>query len=258
MTRAEIRWFVKEYRFSAERAKTEGIDGIEIHANHNDVIEWFLSPKSNRRSDEYGGSFENRICYLGEIINEMREGVGKDFVIGVRMNMLEQEPRGCDASGGAGIAAWLQATGKVDYLHFVMGSPWGDPSYVQPHYYKPAQWADTARNLRKHVTLPVVYTGKVLNPAVAEQVIASGAADVVGMARSHVAEQDLVGKAKRGEMDRIRPCIGCNECIARHYVEGIPFGCTVNPATGFEKPGAPSRATKPRKVLVIGGGPGGM
>ncbi len=258
LTRDEIRWFVKEYGFSARQAQRAGLDGVEIHANHDDMIEWFLSPKTNRRDDDYGGSFDNRMRFLREIIAEIREQVGADFVVGVRMNMVEGEPGGYDQAGGLAIAQALQDAGRVSYLHFVMGSPWGNPSYIQPHYYQPAQWAGLSQALRKHLTLPIVHTGRVNSPAVAEAVIAAGMADVVGMARAHIAEREIVSKARAGRAADIRPCIGCNECIARQYMEAIPFACTVNPSVGYEIPGLPALDGPPRKLLVVGGGPAGM
>lgn len=258
LTVDEIRWFVREYGFSARQAQRAGLDGVEIHANHDDMIEWFLSPKTNLRSDAYGGSFENRMRFLREIIAEIREQVGADFVIGVRMNMVESEPGGYDEAGGLAIAQALQATGSVSYLHFVMGSPWGNPSYIQPHYYQPAQWAGLSQALRRHLTLPIVHTGRVNSPQVAEAVIAAGMADVVGMARAHIAERELVSKARAGRTQDIRPCIGCNECIARQYMEAIPFACTVNPSVGYEIPGLPALQGPAKKLLVIGGGPAGM
>lgn len=258
LTRDEIRWFVREYGFSARQAQRAGLDGVEIHANHDDMIEWFISPKTNRREDDYGGSFENRMRFIREIISEIREQVGAQFVVGVRMNMVEGEPGGYDESGGLAIAQALQATGMVSYLHFVMGSPWGNPSYIQPHYYQPAQWAGMSQALRRHLTLPIVHTGRVNSPQVAEAVIAAGMADVVGMARAHIAEREIVSKARAGQLSEIRPCIGCNECIARQYMEAIPFACTVNPSVGYELSGLPPLEGPPRKVLVVGGGPAGM
>lgn len=258
LTKREIRWFVNEYGYSARRAQEAGLDGVEVHANHDDMIEWFLSPKTNQRDDEYGGSREGRARYLVEILREIRERVGAQFTVGIRMNLLEGEPGGYDLDGARWLALHLQDLGLVDYVHLVMGSPWGDPSYIQPHYYAPAQWAALAKQVRAGLTLPVVYTGKVNSPAIAEAVIAGGMADVVGMARAHIADPEIVSKARRGASAEIRPCIGCNECIARGYMEALPFACTVNPAVGYEREGAPARAATKKKVLIVGGGPAGM
>jgi 2,4-dienoyl-CoA reductase-like NADH-dependent reductase (Old Yellow Enzyme family)/thioredoxin reductase len=258
LDRDEIRWFVGEYRWSAEQAQRAGLDGVELHANHDDLLEWFLSPLTNRRADDYGGSFENRMRFLTEILQEIRTGVGRDFTLGVRMNLAEEVPGGYDFAGGVRIAQYLESTGCVDYLHVVMGSPWGNPSYIQPHYFDAAQWAERAGALKRAVGLPVVHTGRINSPAAAAAVLEAGHADVVGIARAHIADAELLAKARAGRDDEIRPCIGCNECISRGYVEGLPFGCAVNPAVGTEVEGPPKRAKARRRVLVVGGGPAGM
>ncbi|MCZ8130916.1 MAG: FAD-dependent oxidoreductase [Steroidobacteraceae bacterium] len=258
LDRDEIRWFIAEYRYCAEQARRAGLDGVELHANHDDLLEWFLSPLTNRRTDEYGGSPENRLRFLGEILSEIREGVGRDFTVGIRMNLLEETPGGYDAAGGVELAQRLEATGLVDYLHVVMGSPWGNPSYIQPHYYEAAEWSALAGRLKAAVRLPIVHTGRINSPEVAERVLAAGHADVVGMARAHIADAELLAKARAGREDEIRPCIGCNECISRSYVEGLPFACTVNPRVGLEGEGPLPRVTRPRRMLVVGGGPAGL
>jgi 2,4-dienoyl-CoA reductase-like NADH-dependent reductase (Old Yellow Enzyme family) len=258
LDRDEIRWFVREYGWSAREAQRAGLDGVELHANHDDLMEWFLSPLTNVRDDEYGGTFENRLRFLTEILREIRDGVGANFTVGIRMNLAEEVPGGYDFDGGIRIAQYLESTGLVDYLHVVMGSPWGNPSYIQPHYYDAAQWADRAGALKRAVRLPIVHTGRINTPAAAEAVLRAGHADVVGMARAHIADPHLLVKAREGRDEDIRPCIGCNECISRGYVEGLPFGCAVNPVVGQDVEAPPVRARRTRRVLVVGGGPAGL
>jgi 2,4-dienoyl-CoA reductase-like NADH-dependent reductase (Old Yellow Enzyme family)/thioredoxin reductase len=258
LDRDEIRWFVREYGWSAREAQRAGLDGVELHANHDDLLEWFLSPLTNVRSDEYGGSFENRLRFLTEILREIRDGAGTSMTLGIRMNLAEEVAGGYDFDGGIRIAQYLEATGLVDYLHVVMGSPWGNPSYIQPHYFDAAQWAEHAGALKRAVRLPIVHTGRINTPAVAEAVLRAGHADVVGMARAHIADAHLLVKAREGRDEDIRPCIGCNECISRGYVEGLPFGCAVNPVVGTDVEAPPVRARSPRRVLVVGGGPAGL
>jgi 2,4-dienoyl-CoA reductase-like NADH-dependent reductase (Old Yellow Enzyme family)/thioredoxin reductase len=258
MTREEIAWYVQEYRFSAGRAAEAGLDGLELHLNHDDLLEWFVSPLTNERDDEYGGSLENRARFAVEVLRGMRDAVGGGLTVGVRMNLREEVPGGYDEDGGIEIARLLEATGLVDYLHVVVGSPWGDPSYIQPQFYEAAQWADLAGRLRAAVSLPVVHTGRITSPQVAERVLASGSADVVGMARAHIADGELLAKTREGRTDEIRPCVGGNECISRRYVEGLPFGCAVNPHASREVEGALPRTATSRRVLVVGGGPAGM
>lgn len=257
MTRDDVRGYVDEYRFCAQRAREAGLDGLELHLNHDDLLEWFLSPATNDRDDEYGGSLENRARFAVEALTAVREELG-DRTLGVRFNLREEIPGGYGPEDGVVIAQYLESTGLIDFVHAVVGSPWGDPSYIQSQFYEPAQWSELAGDLRKAISLPVVYAGRVNSVEVAERVLAAGHADVVGIARAYIAERDLLTKAREGRTAEIRPCIGGNDCISRQYAEGLPFGCAVNPQVGTEVHGRWGRAASPRRVLVVGGGPAGM
>ncbi|WP_216849260.1 FAD-dependent oxidoreductase [Pimelobacter simplex] len=263
MSVADIAEYVEEYRYSAERARAAGLDGIELHLNHDDMLEWFLSPLTNDRDDDYGGPLENRARFAVEALRAVRDAVGTDLTVGVRFNLREEMPEGYDEQGGLEVAQLLEATGLVDYLHAVVGSPWGDPSYIQPQYYDAAQWSGLAGRVREAVGLPVVYAGRVTTVDVAEQVLAAGHADVVGMARAYLAERDLLTKARSGRSVEIRPCVGGNDCISRQYAEGLPFGCAVNPHVKTEFSGRWGEGTlgvaaAPRDLLVVGAGPAGL
>ena len=258
LTVDEIRWLVDEYAFSASQISKAGLDGLEIHANHEDLMQLFLSPATNRRDDEYGGDRERRLRFISEALAAMRSETGPDFTIGVRFNLDELFEGGYDVEEGIEIAKRLEATGCVDYLHGVMGNNWGAPSYIQPHHYQPAQWSALAGRYREALGIPVVYAGRVSTPETAERVLAAGHADVVGMARAMFADGNLVSKARAGRTDEIRPCIGCNDCLHAVVVEGLPFGCSVNPATGRETQPAAPKARSAQHVLVVGGGPAGL
>lgn len=258
LTRREIAWFVREYRHSAEQALAAGLDAIELHANHDDLIEWFLSPLTNERSDNYGGSFEKRMTFLGEIIEEIRAGVGSRLAIGVRLNMAEAEPGGYGQEEGLAIAGWLQQTGKIDYLHLVMGTGWGFPSYIQTPHFRPGQWAEMAGTFKRQLDLPVVYGGRVNSPEIAEHILAEGQADLVAIGRAHLADPAFVAKAKGEDKRLFRRCIGTNDCINRGLAEGLPFACAVNPALGMGDRGVLPKAKDRRRLLVVGGGPAGM
>ncbi|MGI1847081.1 FAD-dependent oxidoreductase [Rhodococcus sp. SJ] len=258
LNRDEIAYFVGQYKFCAEQAQKARLDGVELHMNHDDLLEYFLSPLTNKRDDEYGGSIENRCRFPVEVLRAIRDVIGSSMVIGIRLNLREEVPGGYDIHGAVEIAQYLESTGLVDYFHGVVGSPWGNPSYIQPHFYEAGQWSDLAGQLKRAVSLPVVHTGRINHSDVAERILAAGDADVVGMARAHIAEPSIVEKVRTGRVDEIRPCVGGNECISRRYVEGLPFGCAVNPVTSNEVDGPWPTVTDPRRVLVVGGGPAGM
>lgn len=258
MDEADIDSFVTEYAESARLSMIGRADGVELHLNHDDLHEWFLSPLTNRREDRYGGSLENRARFAVECMRAIREVIGDTMTLGIRLNIREEVPGGYDVDGGTELAQYLEATGLIDYVHGVIGSPWGNPSYIQPTYFEPGSFSAMAGQLRKALSVPVVHTGRITDPDVAEVVLAAGDADIVGMARAHIADGDLLAKARAGRSAEIRPCVGGNECISRRYVEGLPFGCAVNPGTSHEVDPPWPFVSRDRHLLVVGGGPAGM
>ena len=258
MDQDDIDTFVREYAESARLSQEGRADGVELHLNHDDLHEWFLSPLTNHREDQYGGTLENRARFAVESLRSVREAVGDTMTVGVRMNIREELPGGYDVDGGIELAQYLESTGLIDYVHGVVGTPWGNPSYIQPTYVEPAQFSDLSGKLKAALSLPVVHTGRITDPDVAESVLAAGHADVVGMARAHIADGDLLVKAREGRAHDVRPCVGGNECISRRYVEGLPFGCAVNPGTSHEVDGPWVNPAPGRRLLVVGGGPAGM
>ncbi|MEV0181644.1 FAD-dependent oxidoreductase [Streptomyces sp. NPDC050625] len=258
LTEPEIARLVEEYAFSAGEAAAAGLDGVELHANHEDLLQLFLSPATNHRDDAYGGDHDRRMRLLLDVLHAVRRRVGADLTVGVRLNMDELFDGGYGLDGGLAIARALQASGTVDYLHCVMGNNWGAPSYIQPHHYAVAQWSGLARHFKEALDLPVVYTGRVTTVTAAARIVEDGEADVVGMARAMFADGDLVAKARTGREAEIRPCIGTNDCLHRVVVEGLRFGCSVNPRTGRESEPPLPPAGAGRRVLVAGGGPAGL
>jgi len=258
MDQDDIDAFVREYAASARLSLEGRADGVEVHLNHDDIHEWFLSPFTNQRTDRYGGSLENRTRFAVETLQAIRDEVGSALTVGVRLNIREEVPGGYDVAGGVEIAQYLESTGLIDYVHGVVGSPWGNPSYIQPTYFDPAQWSALAGELTAALSIPVVHTGRINGPDAAERVLAAGHADIVGMARAHIAEGRILQKAREGRVTEIRPCVGGNECISRRYVEGLGFACAVNPRTSHEVEGPWPAVSGPRSLLVVGGGPAGM
>lgn len=258
MNQDDIDAFVAEYAESARLSMAGRADGVELHLNHDDLHEWFLSPLTNQRTDGYGGSLEGRARFATECLRAIRDVVGTSMTVGIRINIREEVPGGYDVGGGVELAQLFESTGLIDYVHGVVGSPWGNPSYIQPTYFDPAQFAELAGELKRAISLPVVHTGRINHPDVAQRVLAAGHADVVGMARAHIADGDLLAKARDGRAHEIRPCVGGNECISRRYVEGLPFGCAVNPGTSHEVEDPWINHSPGRQLLVVGGGPAGM
>lgn len=256
MTAADIEATIEEYRHSARLVAQTPLAGVEMHFNHDDLVEQFLSPLTNTRTDAWGGSFENRLRLALRLIEVVRaELPGR--VLGIRLNAFQEMPGGYDAAEGIRIAQALCAEG-VDYLSVVAGSHWGNPSYIQPQQFAPGQWAGDAGALRRAVQVPVIYSGLVDTPDLAESILTEGHADMIGIARAHIADGQLLTLARQGQADRIRPCIAGNDCINRRYVDGLPFGCAVNPLAGKEIDGPFPKALYPRSLAVVGGGPAGM
>lgn len=258
LTSEEIDYFVAEYGYSAGQTRLAGADGVELHMNHDDMLEWFLSPLTNRRDDEYGGDLAGRMRFPERVLNAVREALGPSPLLGVRLNIREDEPGGYDVDGAIAIAQRLENLGIVDYVSLTAGTPWGSPSYIQSHHHRPAAWAPLAGRIREALLLPVVYTGRVTSPALAESILVDRHADLIGMARAHIADADLLAKARTGREDEIRPCVGGNECISRRIVENTAFSCAVNPVAAREARGPAPDASVSRRILVVGGGPAGL
>lgn len=258
MTVGEIEAMVDEYAFSAAEVDAAGLDGVELHACHDDILEWFLSPLTNRRTDDYGGDLDRRMRVLLDVISAIRDRTRPGFVLGVRLNIDECVAGGYGPESALEIAKRLEATGSVDYLGWVMGNNWAALSYLQTEHWGPAPWAALVGRIKAEVGLPHVYVGRVTDPATAEAVLAAGHADLVGMARAVIAEPELLTKARTGRIEEIRPCIGCNDCLHRLTVDGISARCSINPRSTFPSGDYYSPTQTPKNVLVVGGGPAGL
>ena len=253
----EIAWLIAEYGESAGLAAQAGADAIELHSNHDDVLQWFLSPRTNQRDDQYGGDIENRRRLVKDVCAAIRGHVTRPVTLGLRLCLDERIDGGYDVGECAAFVEAFTADGTVDYFSLDIGSNWGTPSYVPIGTHPEGEWAALAGQVKAATHLPVVYAGRVVHPRVAEAILAAGQANLVGMARALIADPRLVAKTRAGQRADIRPCIAVNDCINRRSGENLPFACSVNPDAGreFEAP-----ATTPgtvRDVLVIGAGPAG-
>lgn len=253
----EIAWLVREYGESAALAAEAGADAIELHSNHDDVLQWFLSPRTNRRDDRYGGDLDGRRQLVKEVCQAIRDHVARPITLGLRLCLDERIEDGYGVDECAAFIAAFTADGTVDYFSLDIGNNWGSPSYVPIGTHPEGEWAALAGQVKANTHLPVVYAGRVVHPRVAEEILAKGQADLVGMARALIADPHLVEKTRADRRPDIRPCIAVNDCINRRSGENLPFACSVNPDAGREFEGPATKPGTVRDVLVVGAGPAG-
>ena len=254
----EIEWIISEYIESAGIAADAGVDSIEIHANHDDMVEWFLSPLTNKRQDEYGGSYENRLRFLRSIVDGIRARVGRPITLGLRLAMDQYMDGGYGIDECMRFMQTFEADGTIDFFNLDVGGNWGPVTYIQHGMYPEGNWAQLCGEAKKATRLPVLYVGRVVHAATAEQIIADGNADMVGMVRALIADSSWLTKNLAGRAEDVRPCIALNDCIHRYTLEGLGFGCGTNPRAGRESKPPIGVASTPVRLLVVGGGPAGM
>ncbi|KKK46960.1 hypothetical protein LCGC14_3160020, partial [marine sediment metagenome] len=232
-----------------------------IHAAHSYLLGQFLSPISNKRSDEYGGSLENRCRLTVEVIDAVRAAVGADLPMGIRISADEFASVGLTGQESVEIARIFAATGKLDWIDVSAGAYWSmAPIIVAPMAFPPGFIVHLAAAIKQAVELPVFCVGRITDPLQAEKILEENQADVVGMTRALIADPELPIKAREGRLDDIRHCTGCMYCVGRLYVNQ-PLACIHNPAAGRESwlgMGTLKRTESPKQVTVIGGGPAGL
>jgi len=260
LTVAEIEGLIGKFSFGATITRTAGFDAIEIQAAHGYLITQFMSPYTNKRTDEYGGDFEGRMRFALRVVEAVRVAVGPDFPIIVRLSGDEYIDGGLTLEDTKLIARRLEAAG-VDALSISAGIYESPPWYsrIFPTMGMPAGCnVPLAAAIKKVVGIPVIVAGKLGNPVLADEVIRDGEADLVAMGRSLLVDPELPKKASEGRLDDIRPCLYCNESCAGNISNMWAIGCQVNAALGREKEYEIKPAARRRKVAVVGGGPGGM
>jgi 2,4-dienoyl-CoA reductase-like NADH-dependent reductase (Old Yellow Enzyme family)/thioredoxin reductase len=257
LTRAQIADIVKSYGETAALAKRAGYEMIMVHAGHGWLINQFLSPWFNKRSDEYGGSLENRVRFAREILTAIRENVGPGFPIELRMSGSELFEGGYDLEEGCRIAQALEDL--VDLIHVSAGSyQFGFFNTHLPMFAPHGNNVYLAAEIKKHVSKPVATIGAINDPKMMEEIIASGKADVIYMARELLADPFLPNKVVAGQEDKIVKCLRCFTCMAERPVTGTRR-CAVNPLIGREFEGMEvTPALNAKKVLVAGGGVAGL
>ena len=257
----EIAEIVAAFGAGAERCREGGMDGVEILAAFGFLVAAFLSPLANRRTDEYGGSLENRMRFCREVISAVRDAAGPDGIVGLRIPGDELVEGGLGLEEMKAVARIVESDGKVDYLNVIAGTNMDRLLRAEHWPPTPARhglFVHLAADVRSAVGLPVFTVGRITDPVEAERVLAGGQADMVGMTRAHVADPNLIAKLREGRLDDIRPCVGANVCI-RNGLEGRSIGCIHNPRTGRELTwGDPVPAERSLDVAVVGGGPAGL
>ena len=251
----------KAYGAAARRCLEGNIDGVEIEG-YGHLLDGFWSPITNRRTDNYGGSLDNRIRFTLVVIDEIRNQVGSDYIVGIRMVIDEDLPGGIEFEEGMEIAKILTDTGKIDFINVIKGHVDTDEglSHVIPNMGSPSgPHLEFTSAVRSELKLPVIHAARIADVATARHAVASGCVDLVGMTRAHMADPHIVQKIVDAKEDQIRPCVGAGYCIDRIY-EGYEALCIHNPATGREEtiPHVVPMTQKLKKVVVIGAGPGGL
>ena len=262
MEEEEIAEVVEAFGQAAYRAREGGLDGVELHGGHGNLIQQFMTPWVNQRTDKYGGSLENRLRFAMEAIDSVRKKVGDDYVVGIRISGDEFIDGGLTLDDMKEIARRLAATGKIDYIN-VSNSNYSDlrsmAMHIPSYYIPPANFSYLWAGIKEAVDIPVIGVGRVNTPELAERILAEGQADMIGMVRELIADPHLPNKAREGNVDDIRACVACMQsCIGRLH-EGLHISCIYNPVTGREREWANLEpAAIKKKVMVVGGGPAGL
>jgi 2,4-dienoyl-CoA reductase-like NADH-dependent reductase (Old Yellow Enzyme family)/thioredoxin reductase len=257
----DVAYLVARFAEAAERAQRAGFDGVELHAGHGYILSEFLSPASNRREDEYGGSIENRARFLVETIQAVKNRVGADFPVWCRIDGTEYRTPGGISPEDAQRAAELAEAAGADAIHVsaYADSTIGAAFTEAPLVHQPCGFVEHAEGVKRRVGVPVIAVGRI-EPEEAEALIERGGADFVAMARKLLADPELPNKLAAGRRDAVRPCIYCYTCVGRIFLNR-ESACAVNARSGLEfeieDPVAMPAATA-RSVLVVGGGPAGL
>ena len=258
----EIAGIVQAFAAAARRCRDGGLDGVELSFTHGNLVQEFLSPRYNLRTDAYGGSEANRLRLAREVLQACRAALGPDAIFGIRFSASEVVPGGYTLDDGVRYAPLLVEWGQLDFLDVSAGTnadmrsrPFHYPSIGMPH--RPL--VHMAKAVRDVVPVPVFCVGKIADPMMAEAILAAGEADMVAMTRAHIADPAIVRKLTAGTPEDIRTCIYCNEsCFGRQQRYG-DISCVYNPRTGRESIWPPLQpAAARRRVLVVGGGPAGL
>ncbi|WP_303982424.1 FAD-dependent oxidoreductase [Dongia mobilis] len=260
MSRRMIKEIVAGYADAADRLRRGGLDGVEIVASHGYLPAQFLNERTNRRTDEYGGSFDNRLRFIREVAEAIRAKVGPEMIVGLRISGDDHDHDGLQE--GETLAAIIALDGVMDFFNVIAGSSasFGGAVHIAPPMAIANGYvAPFAAAVKAKVKAAVFVAGRINQPQDAEKILGSGAADMIGMTRAMICDPDMPRKAEAGKLDDIRACIGCNQACIGHFHLGYPISCIQHPETGRELTyGTRKPLLKKKKILIAGGGPGGM
>jgi mycofactocin system FadH/OYE family oxidoreductase 2 len=262
MDAADMRKLIESYALSTETITSAGMDGVEVHLGHSYLLAQFLSPLYNRRTDEWGGSLENRMRLSLEVLERLRGELPSDKVLGIRISAEELVPGGLTREEMAEVCQTIERRGLVDYISVSVGSHHTRHMMVPPMVIESGYMLELSRFIRDAVDrVPISCVGRINKPHLAEAALVRGDADLVGMTRAQIADPELMGKLAEGREAEVRPCIGSNQGCRGRFFLGRPITCTVNPAVGFEATHGVARlesATTRKRIMVVGAGPAGL
>ena len=254
----EIAEIIDGYALVAGHCMEGGFDGVELQCSHSSIVRGFLSPATNTRDDAYGGPLVQRARLLLEIVGAVRNTIGPDKVLGVRLCGDELIEGGTDIEDAVAVARMVEASGQVDYINTSIGVATATLFMIEASMQVPPGYALFIPSaIRQAVGLPVVGVGRFKDPQQAERALDDGMCDLVGVVRGQIADAEFAAKARSGHATDIRTCLSCNqECVGRMGLNRW-LGCIENPRTGRESIAVP-RPRRHRRVVVAGGGPGGL
>lgn len=252
----EVYQLIEAYGDAAVRAKKAGADAVEVHCAHGYLVSSFISERTNKRQDEFGGCFENRMRLARLIVENIRKKAGKTLAVICRINGSDDILGGQTPQDAAAVAAYLEKECGVDALHVSRAVHLHDEYMWAPSVLHEGFSSNCVTEIKQAVSIPVITVGRYTEPQYAELMVEEGKADLVAFGRQSIADPELPVKAKNGELELLQPCIGCLQGCVPNMFKGEPITCLVNPLAGRELELFPAEEKK--QVMVIGGGPGGL
>lgn len=252
----EVYRIIECYGDAARRAQQAGIDMVEVHCAHGYLVSTFISQRTNNRTDEFGGCFENRMRLPRLIIESIRRKTGGNLPILCRINACDEVEGGQSVQDAAAVAAYLEQECGVDALHVTRAVHLHDEFMWAPGVTHGGFNADLVTEIKRAVSVPVIAVGRFTEPQYAELLVKQGRADLIAFGRQSIADPELPAKARNGQLETLSPCIGCLLGCVPNMFAGKPITCAVNPCVGRECELSP--APEKKRVTVVGGGPGGL